>query len=330
MTRELSLSATLHEVSSLPTADRLSAARWDALWLDGAPSALASPLVALIGTREPSPFTAALTRRIACELAQAGVHVLSGGALGVDAQAHRGAIQARGRTVVVLPCGLAHWYPQRHKSLYEAVLDHGGALVSQFPPETPPCRWTFPRRNELVATLADVVVVMQAPRESGALLAAESARRLGRRLMAVPHAPDLDRGEGSLQLLRDGAAPCTCAEDILKLLDAKDGPLWSPASPERTPARPAPSRVRARTRVRNPSPVQGELQGMSVEAAADLSALDEDGRLVYESLAATPRHVDEVARFTGLSTSRIQRSLLTLVLAGLIEDRGGGTYALPR
>jgi predicted Rossmann fold nucleotide-binding protein DprA/Smf involved in DNA uptake len=69
---------------------------------------------------------------------------------------------------------------------------------------------------------------------------------------------------------------------------------------------------------------------MSARPAADLSALDEDGRLVYESLAATPRHVDEVARFTGLSTSRIQRSLLTLVLAGLIEDRGGGTYALPR
>ena len=178
-----------HDVTTLPTAERLTGARWRELWIDGDPTALSAPLVALIGTRDADPVGVALTRAMASELARAGVRVLSGGALGIDAAAHRGALHAKGRTVVVLPSGLGHWYPKRHEGLYKQVLAAGGALVSQFPPETPPTQWTFPRRNELLAALADVVVVVQAPVTSGALLAAECARKLGRRVMAVPAAP---------------------------------------------------------------------------------------------------------------------------------------------
>lgn len=335
------------DITDLPTAPRLAAARWRELWIDGDPTALSSPLVALIGTRDADPMGAALTRTLAAELARRGVRIVSGGALGIDAAAHRGALVAKGRTVVVLPSGLEHWYPRRHAQLYQQVIDHGGALVSQFPPETPPTQWTFPRRNELLAALADVVVVVQAPLASGALLAADEARRLGRRVMAVPAAPGDRRGAGCLQLLRAGALPCTTADDVFAALDAREGPLgaWAsmrPSSVHRGPrahasggasagdpagATRAPTRAPARARVaRARGPAQRELpmeQGLSAHESA---SLDGDERLVYESLSVVARHVDELTRLTGLTAASVQRALLTLVLSGLADDRGNGTF----
>ncbi len=321
------------DVRTLSTADRLTSARWRELWIDGDPTALSAPLVAIVGTRDADPIGVALTRSIAADLARADVRVLSGGALGIDAAAHRGALDARGRTVVVLPSGLEHWYPKRHEALYEKVIAAGGALVSQFPPETPPSQWTFPRRNELVAALADVVVVVQAPTTSGALLAAECARRLGRRVMAVPAAPGDRRGAGCVQLLRAGAIPCACADDVLAVLDAREGPLvaWARSKGAANRARrggdknaqPSPPRPRAtRTRARTPAE-----NTMISAVESDLAAsLDAEGRLVYESLSVVARHVDELTRLTGLQAASVQRSMLTLVLAGLAIDRGDGKY----
>jgi len=304
-------SCTSHELPA-----RLPPALRGRLWLDGDPTALASPVVALIGTRDPDPIASALTRRLATDLAQAGVHVLSGGALGIDAAAHRGALLGGGRTVVVLPSGLAHWYPKRHEELYRQVIATGGALVSQFPPETPPTRWTFPRRNELVASLADVVVVVQASVSSGALLTATHAQRLGRRVMAVPAAPSDRRGAGCVRLLLAGAAPCTDADDILKVIAQVDGPLLTPSSPAQVHGshavgRPRPARARERASARAP----------------DLPVLEGEERLVYDNLSTAARHIDELVRLTGLPVTRLQRALTTLMLEGLVDDRGGGCFA---
>ena len=302
---------------SVPIAGRVDA-RWDPLWIHGDPSALSPPVVAIIGTRMPDPAARALAHRLARDLAQRGVRVLSGGALGIDAAAHEGALDGGGRTAVVLPCGLQHCYPRRHGNLYRAIIESGGALVSQFPPETPPTQWTFPRRNELVAALADVLVVVQAPDPSGALIAAEAARRAGRRLMAVPASPFDRRSRGNVRLLRAGARSCVNADDVLALLAETDGALFArdathaPVSARaprpRTPTARAPDR--APSRARGPDPL----------------TLDEAGSLVYEALAVGPRHIEEVARASALSTSRAQQVLLTLVLAGFIEDRGGGMF----
>lgn len=302
---------------SLPIAGRLDT-RWDPLWIHGDPSSLAPPLVALIGTRMPDPAARALAHSLARDLSARGVQILSGGALGVDAAAHQGALDGGGRTAVVLPCGLGHWYPRRHGNLYRAVIASGGALVSQFPPETPPTQWTFPRRNELVAALADVVVVVQAPDPSGALIAAEAARRAGRRLMAVPASPFDRRARGNVRLLRAGARPCVTADDVMALLSETDGALFAPdASRATRDARSTRTQTsHARTPERAPSRPRGP----------DPAALDEAGSLVYEALAAGPRHVEEVARETAMTTSRVQQVLLTLVLAGFIEDRGGGMF----
>jgi DNA processing protein len=302
---------------SLPVAGRVDP-RWDPLWVHGDPSALAAPVVAIIGTRTPDPAARALALNLARDLAQRDVRVLSGGALGVDAAAHQGALDGDGRTAVVLPCGLEHCYPRRHAALYRAVVERGGALVSQFPPETPPTQWTFPRRNELVAALADVIVVVQAPDPSGALIAADAARRAGRRLMAVPASPFDRRARGNVRLLRAGARPCVTADDVMAYLAETDGALFA------RDATHAPASARApRTRA---SSVRAHERAPSRARGPDPLTLDEVGSLVYEALAVGPRHIEEVARASALSTSRAQQVLLTLVLAGFIEDRGGGMF----
>jgi len=298
---------------SLPVAGRLDP-RWDPLWIHGDPSALAPPLVAIIGTRMPDPAARALAHTLARDLCLRGVQVVSGGALGIDAAAHQGALEGKGRTAVVLPCGLQHWYPRRHGNLYRAIIESGGALVSQFPPETPPTQWTFPRRNELVAALADIVVVVQAPDPSGALIAAEAARKAGRRLMAVPASPFDRRARGNVRLLRAGARPCVTADDVLAMLSETEGDLFArDASRARSPRT---QTTHARTPERVPARPRGP----------DPLTLDEAGSLVYEALAAGPRHIEEVARAAAMTTSRVQQVLLTLVLAGFIEDRGGGMF----
>ncbi|MBL8603579.1 MAG: DNA-processing protein DprA [Myxococcales bacterium] len=305
--------------ASLPVAARLEASgQWPALWIHGDPSALAPPLVALVGTRHPDAYALRFTEQLAADLARANLTVVSGGALGIDAAAHRGALSVKGRTAVVLPAGLDHWYPRRHHALYHAVLEHGGALVSQFEPDTPPKPFTFARRNGLVATLADVVVVVRAPLASGSLQTAAYAQRLGRRLLAVPASPDLKVGLGCVALLRAGATPCYGAEDVLRALASPDGALFAPAP-------------RARSEVRRASRASG--RGAGVERAHAKAGgeatprLDGPEAVVYQNVSKAPRHVDEIARCTGFSAAEVQQCLLSLLLSGLVEDRGGGTFA---
>jgi DNA processing protein len=310
------------EVRDGPLAQRVDVARWRELWIDGDPRALEPPLVTVIGTRDPDPRGVALATRIAADLAEQGVGVVSGGALGIDAAAHRGALLGDGRTVVVMPAGLEHWYPRRHGPLYREILRAGGALVSPFHPRTPPAGFTFPRRNELLAALADVVVVVQAPAASGALVCAEAAMRLGRRVLAVPGSTADRRAQGCNRLLRGGAGVCVDAADIFEALRTPEGELFA-----RAPARASGAQGDAPAR----RPKAPELSASRARAKAPAepppTALDGPERVVYESLAFAPRHLDEVTRATGLQPAEVQRCALTLSLAGLIQDRGGGMFS---
>lgn len=312
------------EVGEGPLSRRVDGARWRELWIDGDPRALTPPMVTIIGTRDPDPIGVALASRIAADLAEEGVSVVSGGALGIDAAAHRGALLGDGRTVVVMPSGLEHWYPRRHASLYRELLQRGGALVSPFHPRTPPNGWTFPRRNELLAALADVVVVVQAPAASGALVCAEAALRLGRRVLAVPGSTADRRAQGCNRLLRGGASVCVDAEDVLAALRSPEGQLFA-----RAPAR-ARRAPEASERATSPREERPELPATRARAREErsprLEPLDGPERVVYESLAFAPRHLDEVTRATGLQPAEVQRCALTLTLSGHIEDRGGGMF----
>ncbi|HKV87910.1 MAG TPA: DNA-processing protein DprA [Candidatus Dormibacteraeota bacterium] len=190
------------------------------------------PRVAVVGSRRPSPYGEAVAEQLAVELAQAGVVVVSGLALGVDAAAHRGALHGGGVTVAVMGTGVDIVYPAANSRLADEIVAAGGALVSQFPDGTAPRRHNFPARNYTIAELSDVVVVVEAAEGSGALITAEAALDLHKEVMAVPGSIFSPLSVGAHGLLRDGAGLVQNTRDVLAVLgpgrEVLDDPLAPP------------------------------------------------------------------------------------------------------
>ncbi len=192
------------------------------------------PRVAIVGSRKPSPYGEAVAEQLATELAAAGVIVVSGLALGIDAAAHRGALAGGGVTVAVMGTGVDIVYPASHAALADDIVASGGALVSQFPDGSLPRRHNFPARNLTMAALADAVVVVEAAQGSGALITAEAAVELGREVLAVPGSIFSPLSVGTHGLIRDGAGLVQNARDVLAALgvgqEVLDDPLKTPRS----------------------------------------------------------------------------------------------------
>ena len=188
--------------------------------------------VAIVGSRRPTPYGEAVAERLAADLAAAGVVVVSGLARGIDAAAHRGALDAGGVTVAVLGTGVDIVYPAENAALAARLLEQGGALVSEFADGTPPRRGHFPRRNWTMAALSDLVLVVEAGEGSGALITAEAALGLAKDVMAVPGSIFSPLSVGCHQLLRDGAGLVQNARDVLAALgegqEVLDDPLRPP------------------------------------------------------------------------------------------------------
>ncbi|MBI3983817.1 DNA-protecting protein DprA [Candidatus Microgenomates bacterium] len=175
--------------------------------------------VAIVGTRKPSAYGRAVTERLAYDLAAAGLTIISGLALGVDSLAHRAALEAGGRTIGILGCGLDQIYPATNRQLASRMVKHGGGLLSEYEPGTPPLRHHFPARNRLISGLSLAVVVTEAAAHSGALITANFALEQNRLVMAVPgNITSLTSG-GTNNLLKAGAAAVTEASDVLMALD---------------------------------------------------------------------------------------------------------------
>lgn len=175
------------------------------------------PTVAIVGSRRASAYGKEVAHYLGRELARAGVWVVSGMARGVDAAAHRGALQGGGLTLAVWGSGCDRVYPPEHQDLAMAIGERGG-IVTEYPPGTPPRRENFPERNRLIAGLSQVLVVVEADQHSGALLSAKLALEEGREIMAVPGSVFSPLSAGPNGLLRAGAAPVLCAQDILDAL----------------------------------------------------------------------------------------------------------------
>lgn len=246
----------------------------------------ARPGIGIVGTRRADAAALAFTERLSEELAGAGLAVVSGGARGIDAAAHRGALSAGGATVVVHGTALDATYPRAHRGLFEDVLRAGGAWLSETPSGAPAEAWRFLARNRLIAALSELVIVVQAPARSGALSTARFARALGRTLMVVPAAPWDPRGEGALELLARGdARPCRSSSDVLALVGLPAVAL--------APARPR------------------------------LLEADPDAARLLEALQARPARVDELVARTGLPAARVQALLVQLSLRGKARQQTG-------
>lgn len=243
--------------------------------------------VAIVGSRAASPYGRVMAERLASDLARLDYAVVSGLARGIDAGAHRGAIEAGGRTWAVLPSGLDEITPRHHHDLAVAIAARGG-LVSEIASGGPGSRGAFVRRNRLIAALACVTVVVEAAYRSGALTTAAAARRLGRTVLAVPGDVDRETARGCHWLLREGAGLCESAADVVRAADA-----WRSTR------------------------VAGE-PGEEEEAAETR---------IWKSLGREPENLETLARKAGVALQQALAALLALEWSGAVEQRPGQRWA---
>ncbi len=263
------------------------------LWLRGPLDVPASRVVAIVGTRASTEYGRRMAHDLALGMSAAGWTVVSGLARGVDAAAHRGALAERGRTIGVLGCGIDRVYPAGHRDLYASV-GRSGLLLSEFEPNTPPLRYNFPRRNRIIAALADAVVVVQAPERSGALITADMALDMGREVFAVPGPADQAVSGGVHRLIREGAGLATSANAVLEELGDS---------------------------------VAGPGEGSSVQVSDPRSAAEERLRA---ALRDGPALLDDLAGRTGMQVPAVLSMLSRLELAGSVRSLPGHRFELSR
>jgi DNA processing protein len=248
------------------------------------------PQVAIVGTRNPSPYGREVAHSLGRGLGAAGVPVVSGLALGIDATAHRGCLMGGGVPVAVLACGPDVVYPRRHRRLHERVRENG-LVLAELPPGTPPFRWSFPARNRIMAGLARMTVVVEAADPSGSLITTDFARDLGRSVAAVPGRVTSRVARGTNGLLRDGAVPITGAEDVLdELFGAGMRPVPEREDARREPDDPRLARVlEAAERMSSVGAIAAATGLESAETRAVLGRLEAEGWLVRRDLGGWER-----------------------------------------
>jgi len=194
------------------------------------PEILSRPAVAIVGARASSGYGASVARSLGRELASAGLVVVSGLARGIDAEAHRGALEGSAPTVAVLGCGIDRDYPAAHAELARRVAE-SGLIVSEYAPGVEPAPWRFPARNRIVAGLCAATIVVEARERSGALITADLALEEGREVFAVPGEITSSLSAGTNALLKLGAAPLTSAADVLASFGIEPQPAQTAGSP---------------------------------------------------------------------------------------------------
>ena len=251
--------------------------------------------VAVVGSRRASSYGVAVAARLGADLAARGVTVVSGLARGIDSAAHRGALEAGGRTIAVLGSGVDVVYPPENRRLAGEIVERG-AVLSQFEPGTPPAPYRFPERNRVIAGLALGVVVVEAAERSGALITAGVAGEMGREVMAVPGRVTSPESRGAHRLIRDGAALVQGWEDVVAAL---------------------PERWRACVKLAPEAPTA---------VAGDAPADGGDGGRVLGALGEDPVTIDEVIERSGLPSGRASAVLVELELTGRVRQVDGKRF----
>ena len=260
--------------------------------------------VAVVGTRRASVYGLTHTREIAAELAQTGVCVVSGLALGIDAAAHTGALDGGGRTVAVLGSALDKPYPQENEPLMRRILESGGSVVSEYAPGTPPSRYSFLQRNRIIAGMCLGTLVTEGPRRSGALNTATRTLENGREVFALPGNVDSPGAQLPNMLISEGARLVTGAADILSALviEPKDAPKAAQAAvaPMEAPAEKKP-----------------HIPG----------GLDETQRAICAALLAGEADFDALCAVSGLESDELGALLIEMEMDGLVMPLAGTRYA---
>lgn len=245
--------------------------------------------VAIVGTRKPSAYGREIATKIASECAKNGIVVVSGLALGIDSIAHRAAIDSGGKTIAVLANGVDKIYPRSHEDLGQKILQTNGAILSEYPNNTPARPWQFLARNRIVSGLTDAVVIIEAASRSGTLSTANHALDQGKEIFAVPGNITSPLSAGCNQLIKNGANPLTSVEDLLDFL--------------------IPDRFEKQTQL---------FKGDTREENVILEFLSKNGTTSS----------DIIIKQTKLSASEFNQAITMLELKGLVLNNGGEKWSL--
>ncbi len=268
------------------------------LYVKGALTERDALAIAVVGSRRTSLYGQEMARKLAFQLARVGVTVVSGLARGIDTAAHNGALQAKGRTVAVIGCGIDVVYPAENKKLADEIVEKGGAVVTEFPFGVQPDRQNFPMRNRIISGWSLGVVVVEANLKSGALITANQAGEQGRQVFAVPGRADSILSRGANKLIKDGAKLTEDVEDILGEFEY----LLPKTATESAKA---------------------GVEGGGIKPALQLSETEEK---VMAQIGNEEVAIDEIIRASGLTTACVSATLLALEMKRLVRQLPGKQY----
>lgn len=244
--------------------------------------------VAVVGSRKMTSYGKYVTKKLVGELAELGVVIISGLALGVDGQAHKTTVEKKGRTVAVMPCGLDRIYPATHRGLAKQILENRGTLISEYNIGTEARKENFPERNRIVSGLADAVLIIEAAQKSGSLITANLALEQGKTVMAVPGNINNPLSAGTNSLIKAGAHPVASAQDILYLCSKED------------------------------------LTKKTDETRGD----NELEQAILDALKEGPMNGDDLQKVSKLGTADYSQTLTMLEIKGAVRSQGSNTWSL--
>lgn len=249
-----------------------------------------APAIAVVGARKITSYGRQVTENLVSALCSAGFVIVSGMALGVDGVAHQSAIQAEGRTLAVLGCGVDCPYPKENERLYEEILDSQGLIVSEYWLGTHASQGTFPARNRIIAGISSSVLITEAAQDSGSLITAQHAVEQGKKVFAVPGPINSRMSDGTAKLIKQGAVLVTSTNDILEDLKVK-----SPA----------------------------DAKALAGRQNSKVSNFSMEQKKILEVLESEERTIDEIAKLTKIPIAKLSMILSEMELSGLIKNIGG-------
>ncbi len=300
------------------------------LYVDGDETCLKNELsVSIVGARKASDYGKAVARALSSAMASVGFTIVSGGALGIDSEAHRGAISENGKTICVLGCGLGTKYLAENEDLRKSITKNG-AVISEYPPFTPAGRITFPQRNRIISGLTLGTVVVEAGERSGSLITARLASEQGRDVFAVPGDLVSSSFLGTNNLIRNGATAVFSPNDILeeycyKFFDKINNKRFADDEIIRRAQEYLKEHAQSKAEATPQKAVENKTPAIK-KSAPDY--LTEDARSVYSIICEEPIHVDDISCKCNLTVNKTLSALTELEIYGLVEQLSGRRYKL--
>lgn len=285
-------------------------------------------VIAVVGTRKASGYAVKASTLMSKGMALCGVVIVSGGALGVDSAAHRGAMSAGGRTYAVLGCGFGTDYLKTNGDLRDEIKESGGALITEYPPFEPASKTTFPMRNRIISALSDGVLVVEAGVKSGSLITASHAAEQGRDIFAIPASIFDKNFQGSNKLIDDGAYVATSPESVL--LHYADKYATLDMSNTKTPYELMTEKEEANAPEKQQVDFQSimEDRAIRVEMTRTAIALGGDEKAVYNALSEDFQSIEDIIQKSGVPARNVLVALTMLEMKGLVESTSGKRYRL--